>query len=129
METTNSLQQFFMFMGPWKWVMILLAIAVTGFIINALYQYLYRKSQKKGALNSILFWGSITLCVGLIAQITGIWQALTEIMKARDISPPMVLIGFMSTFTTTLFGLIVFIVSALCWWGLKFKWQKLNGNV
>ncbi|MCB2220522.1 MAG: MotA/TolQ/ExbB proton channel family protein [Bacteroidetes bacterium] len=126
METTTSLQQFFMFMGPWKWVMILLAITVAGFILNGFYQYIIRNSSTKHALNNILFWGIITLCAGFIGQITGIWQALTEIMKAQDISPPIVLIGFMSTFTTTLFGLIVFVISALFWWGLKFRWQKLN---
>lgn len=128
METQSTLQQFFMFMGPWRWPLILLSLIVLVLILNGIYQYFIRKSVHKAALHNLIFWGGLTGLVGILAQISGIWQALNEIIKAPDISPAIVLIGFMSSFTTTLFGLIVLIIAALCWWGLKFKANQIIRN-
>lgn len=119
MENLSGFQKFFMFMGPWKWILILITLIVLILIGIKTYDLLIRKKAKPQYLNAILFWGGISALLGMITQLSGLWMALNEIMIAPDISPQMVFIGYLSSFTPTLFGLAVFLVSAICWWGLR----------
>ncbi|MEZ5197455.1 MAG: hypothetical protein R2764_13985 [Bacteroidales bacterium] len=120
METPNAFQQIFLLMGPWMWPLILLSLIVLFMILKRVYNLFILKQAKKDGVNSILFWGSVTFAAGLLAQISGIWMAFDEIMKAADISPMFVLIGFLSSFATTLFGLTIMIIAAFSWWGLRY---------
>ncbi len=119
METLSGFQKFFFFMGPWKWILILVAFIVFILIGIKTYDLLIRKKANPQYLNAILFWGGISALLGIITQLSGLWMALNEIIVAPDISPQMVFVGYLSSFTPSLFGLIVFFVSAICWWGLK----------
>jgi len=125
METVPKFYQFFIFMGPWKWLLILLSLFVFVLICIKIYDYYVRKQPSKRFLNSILFWGIITAVTGMIGQVSGLWASLNMIMSARDISPTVIMIGYLSSFVTTLYGLGVLFVAGLSWWGLKHKNARL----
>jgi len=125
MENLNEFQKFFFFMGPWKWIMIFIALIVVILIGIKTYDLLIRKKANLQYLNAILFWGGVTAMLGIIAQLSGMWVSLNEILTAPDISAPMILTGYLSSFVPTLFGLIVFLVSAICWWSLKNVYKHL----
>lgn len=128
METLNGFQKFFMFMGPWKWIMILMALIVLILIGKKIYDLLIKKNGNKQYLNAILFWGGVAAILGIIGQLSALWVSLNEIMAAPDISPQMVYAGYLSSFVTAMFGLIVLLVSAVCWWGLKNTNSLLTGK-
>lgn len=119
LETLNGFQRFFFFMGPWKWIMILLAVIVIILIAVKKYEFLIRRKANPKHLNAILFWGCTTALLGIVAQFSGFWMTLNEITKAPDISPPILLTGYLSSFVAPLFGLIVLLVSAISWWVLR----------
>lgn len=128
METPSVFNQFFMWLGPYKWPLIVIAAIVVFLIIRKAVDLFFRKgldeTQLKRGLNAILFWGSFGLAVGMFAQVAGIWAALKEIMAAADISPAIVLIGFYGSFMTTLFGLGILLVAALAWWLFRYRIQQ-----
>lgn len=128
METLNGFQKFFMFMGPWKWIMIFMALIVIILIAKKVYDLLIKRNGNTRYLNAILFWGGITALLGIIGQLSGYWFVLNEIMEAPDISPPLLLTGYLSSFVTPLFGLVVFLISGICWWILKNSNQLVTGK-
>jgi len=121
METQSFIQQFFGMMGPWKWPMILLFFLVIILIIYKAYDILFnpKAKQKARGLNAILFWGSISLAAGILCQLSGMWEVFRILEQAPDISPTMVLGGFLGSFSSIIFGLITLIIAALGWFGLK----------
>lgn len=128
METMSGFQKFFMFMGPWKWPLLLLASIVLILIIIKTIDLLIKKNGNTRYLNAILFWGCITALIGIIGQMSALWMSITEIMKAPDISLLLVYTGFLSSFVTVLFGFIVLLVAAICWWGLRNYKGLISGN-
>lgn len=128
METMSGFQKFFMFMGPWKWPLLLLASIVLILIIIKTIDLLIKKNGNTRYLNAILFWGCITALIGIIGQMSALWMSITEIMKAPDISLLLVYTGFLSSFVTVLFGFIILLVSAICWWGLRNYKGLISGN-
>lgn len=128
METASKFQQFFMFMGPWKWPLIFLSFLVFILICIKVYDYFIAKQPTSRYLGAILFWGSISAITGIIGQVSGLWAALSAIMDAPDISPPIVLMGFLTSFVTTMFGFIIMAIAALCWWALKYKYSILSNK-
>lgn len=125
METQNAFQTFFLLMGPYKWPLILLTVIVFVQCLIKFYHFFVQKKPNPKGLNDILFWGGITAIVGIVGQLSGIWVALNEMMKAQDISPQIVMIGYFSSFVSTQYGLMVLLFSALIWWGLRYKMQQL----
>jgi len=123
MEHTSFLNQFFMWFGPYKFPMLLLALIVVVLIIIKTVDLLFIRSlsepRKKRWLNSILFWGAVGLVFGMFAQTASLWVALQEIIHAKDLSPPIIIMGFLGSFAPTLFGLLILLIAAIAWWLLK----------
>ncbi|MCD4729937.1 MAG: hypothetical protein K8R74_05020 [Bacteroidales bacterium] len=96
--------------------------------MRKIYDLLIKKNANTQYLNAILFWGGTAAMLGFIGQLSTIWASLIAIMEVSDISPQIVYTGYLSSFVTPLFGLIIFLVSAVCWWGLKNSNSILSGN-
>jgi hypothetical protein len=109
--------------GPWGIVLTALLILIAGLIIWSSMSLLgpHEKAGPalKNRINAILFWGACAAVVGLLGQANGIYLALRAISQAPQISPPMVMEGFAISFLTTIMGLLLLLVSALAWWGLR----------
>ena len=133
MEHASFLNQFFMWFGPYKFPMLLLALIVVVLIIvkavDLLFMRSLSESRKKRWLNSILFWGAIGLVFGMFAQTASLWVALQEIMHAKDLSPPIIIMGFLGSFAPTLFGLLILLVAAIAWWLLRVVYRRSLINV
>ena len=129
MEPTSSFSLFFMWMGPFKIPMVILSIVVLALIAKKKIDLFFRKglSPEKlhWGLSSILFWGIFTFLFGLFAQTIGIWQALQDIMLANDISPPILIMGLLGTFSPLIYGLCTLLVALLNWWILRERYKFL----
>jgi hypothetical protein len=77
----------------------------------------------RSGVNSILFWGAISAALGLLGQLSGLWKALGVISRATEISATAVARGLMESFSTTIMGLVILVVSAIAWFALK-TWAR-----
>ena len=115
---------FFIVMGFWRWPLIIFTLLIIYNLVR------YSPEVMKGnrvaesvriSIDSILFWGIMSVATGILGQISGIYNALNIILKATDISPQIVMKGFSESFTSTIFGFYIFILSGLIWYFLKRK--------
>ena len=115
---------FFIVMGFWRWPLIIFTLLIIYNLVR------YSPEVMKGnrvaesvriSIDSILFWGIMSVATGILGQISGIYNALNIIIKATDISPQIVMKGFSESFTSTIFGFYIFILSGLIWYFLKRK--------
>jgi len=79
----------------------------------------------KMGINTILFWGSISVVLGIFAHFTGVYLAMEAIRRAHDISPAIVAHGYAMSLITILAGLFIFLISALIWLALRWRYKKL----
>lgn len=129
METPNYLSQFFMWMGPYKWPMIIVSALVVVLVLKKAIELLIpglSHKQKASGVNAILFWGALSMAFGIYVQTASLWVALREIMAAADISPTMVIIGFYGSFCPTVFGTLTLIFAALAWWLFRYQVNRLT---
>ena len=120
---------FIMAGGPFMWILVIIALANLYLAIkNSI--ILFKSSvepslQLTNSINAILFWGCTSAVIGVLAQFMGIYQALGAIIKAADISPQIVMMGFRISFNTTLAGLTILAISAIYWFALKSRYIAL----
>lgn len=109
--------------GPWGIVLsalILLNLGLAGWCLFSLLGSEGRPGPALGnRINAVLFWGAFGAVVGLLGQANGIYLALRAISRASDVSPPIIMEGFAISFLTTIMGLLLLLVSALAWMGLR----------
>lgn len=74
-------------------------------------------------IDATLFWGGWAVLLGLLGTFGGIYQAAGAIERAGEVSASLVWGGIKVALTTTLFGLTIFIVAALLWFGLR-TWYR-----
>jgi hypothetical protein len=120
--------RFFLTMGPMAWPLSLLVV-VNVVLIVLVGVRLGDRSRRpdvvlENRLNAILFWGAMAMVLGFLGQYAGIYRALHAIIGASAISPRVVAMGFAESFTTTLFGLQIFVVSAVAWFALSTRYRR-----
>ncbi len=122
---------FFEAMGVWTWIMVPLALITLYFIIKRTVDVLHDSgkmvSELYRELHTILFWGSLTAVFGLLGQIMGLWNAIFTIIRAADINPQIVMMGFRISFYPTIFGLITLVIAAIAWYILTVVLRRRKG--
>ena len=83
-----------------------------------------RKKLKKG-LPEILQLATFALFFGIFSQIIGLYQAMQAIEQMGQISQAMLAGGLKVSFITTIYGMIIFSVSAVCWFFLNRRYRNL----
>lgn len=115
--------------GPFMSLMVLIVIVIVGLVIKKIVDLFFRKGldtkQQEYGLNAILFWGIISAVLGVTAQLLGIYIAINAIIEAADVSPQLILMGYQVSFISTLFGLYIFIFSALAWFLLRWRYKRM----
>ena len=79
----------------------------------------------KRGLNTIVHLGGFSFALGVFAQAIGLYQALNAIEAAGDVSPALVMGGLKVSMITTVYGLGIFIVAAILWFGLHWRYEQL----
>ena len=120
--------QFIQSSGPYGYLILILGLVNLGLVITRATQLAMQRAQDGPALqsrlHSILFWGGICAVLGLLGQATGLYNALRAIGAATEISPNIVMQGLAESFTTTLFGIQVFVASAIAWFALSARYRR-----
>ena len=106
-------------LGPFKIPLAIVLLIVLALIIYSTYLKIRKTSSDHQSfhksLNTLLVFGSFNLALGMIGQITGIWDAIDAIKAAGDINPEIVLNGIKVSFGTTIFGLATFTIATIAW--------------
>lgn len=75
--------------------------------------------RKIGTIKSV---GLLALIIGILGQLIGLFSAFQAIeLKAVEVSPSLIAGGFKISMITTIYGLIIFTLSMLVWFGLNMK--------
>jgi len=106
-------------LGPFKVPLLVVLLIVLGLLIYSVYLKFSKSDADhhnlKKSLNALLVVGSFNLALGMIGQITGIWDMLDAIVEAADINLEIVIQGIKISFITTIFGLATFMIAVIAW--------------
>ncbi len=126
MDTLNNLFHVGgpLFMGI---LTILLLILLATAIIFAIY-IINGKAQKSESFTHQLKYlksmGLFTMIVGILGQLIGLLMAFGAIERAGDISPQMIYGGLKISFYTTVYGILIYLLSILLWFILDLWHHK-----
>jgi biopolymer transport protein ExbB/TolQ len=81
-----------------------------------------RVEEAGRGLQAILFWGGMAVVLGLLGTVIGIITMTQAIQLAGVAEPRLVWGGIGVVLTTLLFGLLVFLLSAVSWFVLR-QWH------
>lgn len=79
--------------------------------------------NRLGYLKSIGLFG---LVVGVFAQLLGLYEAFHAIQQMEDVAPSMLAGGLRVSMITNLYGVFIFLLSYLMWFGLVFIQSRLS---
>lgn len=68
--------------------------------------------------------GLFSAITGILGQLIGLYSAFSAIEKAADISPALIYGGLKISMITTLFGIIIYLISILIWLALDLLASK-----
>jgi len=115
--------------GPFMGVITVMGVLMLVVAGIKIYQITVQKHYDLKLVSLIRMAGLFAAALGVLSQITGIVQALEAIRAAEDISPQLVMGGAIVSFYTTIWGLIVLLVSLPIYFVLKeFIKQKMKRN-
>jgi hypothetical protein len=77
-------------------------------------------SELRDQINAVLFWGAAAAVLGFLGQCQGTYLALNTIIAAQEISPQVVVEGFVISFIPTLFGLGILAFASVVWACLRY---------
>jgi biopolymer transport protein ExbB/TolQ len=122
--------RFFLEGGMMMWFLLIIAIVILVLSIKKAIQ-LYGKQEVskpvlESGINAIVFWGAISTIVGFFAHYLGVYHAMLAINRANDISPAIVAYGYSMSLITILSGLTIFMVSAVIWFVLRWRFKQVS---
>lgn len=126
------MMRFFLSCGIWAWPILVMAIAILVLAVRKSVELYGSAAGGPGldrGLHAILFWGAMSAVTGVLGQASGIYNAMRAISRADAVSPPIVAMGIAESFTSTIFGLTVFILAAIIWFVLYTRYRRLDSGL
>jgi uncharacterized membrane protein len=122
--------QFFIDGGIMMWFLLIIAILILALSVRKVIQLYGKQDLPKAVLesgiNAIIFWGAIAAIFGFFAHYLGIYYAMLAIFQANDISPAIVALGYSISLITILTGLTIFMISAIIWFVLRWRYKQIS---
>jgi hypothetical protein len=97
---------------------ILLIIIVVWIIYHFVQYFISSDPDKEKTLRNLRYGMSIglfALVTGILGQLIGLYMAFVAIEAAADISPAIVFGGLKISMITTLYGVIIYLISIFLW--------------
>ena len=116
-------------MGIFGFPLIIISVVVVALAIKKAVDLFgggdLETARLENGLHAIIFWGGVGAVLGVLGQASGIYNALGVISRASEISPQITAMGLAESFTTTIFGLTILIVSAILWFVLYTRYRRV----
>jgi biopolymer transport protein ExbB/TolQ len=102
----------------------LLAVGVGILVLAARAAWLTREpdrpaSDAETTVQAILFWGVMAVLLGVLGTVAGIVQMAQAVGLAGRVEAPLLWGGLGVALVTLLFGLLIFVVALVLWFGLR----------
>ena len=96
---------------------IVLIASISVFVLSLLKSKIgeQSKSKKNGVLKSL---GLLALVLGMLGQFIGLFGAFGVIESGMNISPALLAGGLKVSMITTIYGMIIFLLSYLMWFAM-----------
>jgi biopolymer transport protein ExbB/TolQ len=118
---------FFVRGGMYMWPLLIFAIIIVALAVKKFIDFSHSTAQEKIRLdigtNAILFWGVLSLLLGIFAHFHGVYLAMMAIERANDISPAIVAEGYAMSLITVLSGLFILMVAGILWLVLRWRYN------
>ena len=119
----------FMQGGMYMWPLLLFAIIIIIISIKKIIDLFFNPNlshaKLESGINSILFWGGMSILIGYLGHFHGLYFAMQAISRANDISPAVVAMGYGVSLITVLFGLLILLFSSLIWFVFRWRLKQL----
>lgn len=112
--------------GIMMWPLLLIGAGVlvlTARVVWLLREREPRTVEAEPSLQAILFWGGMSVVLGLIGTVIGLIQISQAVALAGGVNATLVWGGVGVSLVTLIFGLLIFTVSALAWFVLR-QWSR-----
>ena len=114
------------------WLLLLLAVVIIILTVKKSIDLFALKdlspAKQEIGINAVLFWGVMSLIIGIFAHFVGIMYAMYAIRMANDISPAIVAGGYAVSLITILFGLLILMLSSIFWFILRWKYKSISSS-
>ena len=109
--------------------LVLIALVLIGLAIKKAIDLFQRTDQsgedlKKG-LPAMLQLGLFCFFWGLLAQAISLYQMLSAIEAAGDVSPALLVGGLKVSMIAPIFGLIILVLALIVWFLLRLRYRRL----
>jgi biopolymer transport protein ExbB/TolQ len=119
--------------GPYMYLLVLFSVMIIGLSIKKAFDLFGSQdrthSQMESGIHAIVFWGGISLLIGLFSHFHGLYLAMQAISRANDISPAIVAEGYGLSLITILAGLFIFIFSLILWFVFRWRVKRLRSDM
>ena len=114
-------------MGVMAWPITFCALMVTVLVGRAVLRMRSAEHEQavlaRTTIDGSLFWGAYAAVLGILGTVVGVIVAAQSIEHAGRAEAPLVWGGLKVALSTTVYGLLIFLVAALLWLGLR-HWHR-----
>ena len=97
-------------------IMLFIVLALSFYFLFLISRKEYKDlEQTLKRLTFIKTTGTFALVTGILGQMVGLYAAFTAIEGAMDVSPSILAGGLKVSLITTMYGMIIFLISYLLW--------------
>lgn len=109
-------------------LIILAGLFMAGIAVYFVIKMINGDQLPKSRLKAIPIAGSLAFMLGILAQAIGLYQAMSAIQAAGDVSPALLAGGFQVSMIAPIFGIFIFIISLIVYLCISFWYKPENVN-
>jgi biopolymer transport protein ExbB/TolQ len=112
--------------GIIMWPLLAVALGIVALVVRASLQLSGGPAElprARASLRSILFWGAMSLLLGLLGTVVGLLVMADALQRAGAASPSLVWGGVGVSLVSLVFGIAVLLFSGVAWVGLH-RWSE-----
>jgi len=114
-------------MGIMRWPITFCLVMVAVLAVRAAMRIRAGQPDQKAAaratIDGSLFWGAYAVALGVLGTVAGFMQAAQAVESVGQVDTRLVWGGVKVALSTTVYGLVIFTVAALVWFGLR-QWHR-----
>ncbi len=110
-------------LGTWGPLLILLTLAIIVLVVRYGLKLFGSEPDKSVDINKIMILATLVITIGAFSHFSGLYSGL---QIYGEMSPAMFAGGYAVSLIAMMFGFVVFILSTLCWFGLRTRLQRLS---
>ncbi|CAD5258092.1 MULTISPECIES: MotA/TolQ/ExbB proton channel family protein [unclassified Imperialibacter] len=105
-------------------LMFLAALIFSGLSASDIFSKGLKGDEVKRRLDYVKFFGLLALVTGVLGQLIGMFMAFQAIEQIGEVSQAMLAGGLKVSSITSIYGMLIFVITRLIWFGLHYKANK-----